>query len=157
MDLDHQYQANLGQSRYFLKIEEDIRAERKEKERELLLEDFKSLGLKNKRLEDELKGRKMNPSKRIKLTENAKRELEEAQKQTEEQRKLTKYWKGQTQELRGKMTEERQAWENKYEANTKERSLEITELKFKLRAERIERAELRAENQAVQNAIRALE
>ena len=55
------------------------------------------------------------------------------------------------------MTKERQAWENKYEANTKERSLEITELKFKLRAERIERAELRAENQAVWNAIRALE
>ena len=123
----------------------------------MLLEDFKSLGLKNKRLEDELKGRKGNPSKRIKLTENAQRELEEAQKQTKEQRKLTKYWKGQTQELRGKMAEERQAWENKYEADTKERSREITELKFKMRAERIERAELRAENQAIWNAIRALE
>ena len=35
------------------------------KERELLLEDFKSLGFKNKRLEDELKGRKENPDKRI--------------------------------------------------------------------------------------------
>ena len=40
------------------------------KERELLLEDFKSLGLKNKRLEDEMKGRKRNPGKRIKLTED---------------------------------------------------------------------------------------
>ena len=127
------------------------------KERELLLEDFKSLGLKNKRLEDELKGRKGNPSKMIKLTKNIQRELEEARKQTEEQQKLTKYWKGQTRELRGKMVEERKAWENKYEADAKERSQEITELKFKLRAERIERAELRAENQAVQNAIRALE
>ena len=47
------------------------------------------------------------------------------------------------------MAEERQTWENKYEADTKERSQEITELKFKLRAERIEREETRAENQAV--------
>ena len=106
---------------YFIKIEEDkVKDERKE--RELLLEDFKSLGLKNKRLEDELKGRKRNPSKRIKLTENAQRELKKAQKQTEEQRKLTKYWKRQTRELRGKMAEERQARENKYEVDTKEHS-----------------------------------
>ena len=90
------------------------------KERESLLEDFKKLGLKNKRLEDELKGRKRNPSKRIKLTENTQRELEEARKQTEEQQKLNKYWKKQTQEHRGKMVEERQAWENKYEANVRE-------------------------------------
>ena len=48
------------------------------KERESLLEDFKKLGLKNKRLEDELKERKENSSKRIKLTENTQRELEEA-------------------------------------------------------------------------------
>ena len=115
------------------------------------------MGLKNKRLEDELKERKGNPSKRIKLTENTQRELEEARKQTEEQRKLTKYWKGQTQELKGNMAEERQAWENKYEADTKEHSQEITKLKFKLRVERIERAEPWAENQAVRNAIRALE
>ena len=55
------------------------------------------------------------------------------------------------------MAEERQAWESKYEADTKERSQEITELKFKIRAERIEREELRAKNQVVRNAIRALE
>ena len=55
------------------------------------------------------------------------------------------------------MVEERQAWENKYKADTKEHSQETTELKFKLRAERIERGELRAENQTVQNSIRALE
>ena len=42
------------------------------RERELLLQDFKKLGLKNKRLEDELKGRKGNPSKRIKLREAPK-------------------------------------------------------------------------------------
>ena len=39
----------------------------------------------------------------------------------------------------------------------KESSQEITKLKFKLRAERIERAELWAKNQVVRNAIRALE
>ena len=55
------------------------------------------------------------------------------------------------------MAKERQSWENKYEADIKEHSHEITELKFQLNAERIERAELRAENQAVRNAIRALE
>ena len=47
------------------------------KEQESLLEDFMKLGLKNKRLEDELKERKGNPSKRIKLTENTQRELKE--------------------------------------------------------------------------------
>ena len=41
-----------------------------------MLEDFKSLGLKNKRLEDEMKGRKGNPGKRIKLTEDIRRDLE---------------------------------------------------------------------------------
>ena len=95
LDQDSSYQAKLGQCRYFLKIEEDkVKDERKE--RESLLEDFKKLGLKNKRLEDELKERKGNPSKRIKLIKNTQRELEEAQKQTKEQRKLTKYWKKQT-------------------------------------------------------------
>ena len=64
-----------------------------------MLEDFKSLGLKNKRLEDELKGRKRNPDKRIKFTENIQRDLEEARKQAEEQRKLTKYWKEQPKRL----------------------------------------------------------
>ena len=44
----------MGQYKYFLKIQEDkVKDERKE--RELLLEDFKELGLKNKRLEDDLK------------------------------------------------------------------------------------------------------
>ena len=48
------------------------------RERESLLEDFKKLGLKNKMLEDEMKGRKGNPRKRIKLIENTQKELEEA-------------------------------------------------------------------------------
>ena len=89
-DQDSNYQAELGQCRYFLKIEED-KVTNERKERELLLEDFKSLDLKNKRLEDELKERKGNPDKRIKLTKNIQRDLEEARKQAEEQRKLTKY------------------------------------------------------------------
>ena len=113
LDQGSSYQVELGQCRYFLKIKED-KVKDKRKERESLLEHFKKLGLKNKKLKDELKGRKGNPSKRIKLIENTQRELEEAQKQTEEQRRLTKYWKKQTQELRGKMAEERQAWENSY-------------------------------------------
>ena len=107
LDQDNSYQAELGQCRYFLKIEED-KVKDEGKERESLLEDFKKLGLKNKRLKDELKRRKGNPSKRIKLTKNTQRELEEAQKQREEQRELTKYWKEQTKELKGKMTGERQ-------------------------------------------------
>ena len=98
------------------------KAKYERKEPESLLEDFKKLGLKNKRLEDELKGRKRNLSKRIKLTENAQRDLEEARNRTEEQQKLTKYWKKQTQELRGKMVEERQMWEDKYKADTEEQS-----------------------------------
>ena len=53
----------FGAMSLFLKIEEDkVKDERKE--RELLLEDFKSLGIKNKRLEDEMKERKGNPNKR---------------------------------------------------------------------------------------------
>ena len=79
-----------------------------------MLEDFKSLCLKNKRLEDKLKGRKGNPSKRIKLTENTQRDLEDAQKQAEKQRKLTNYWNEQTKKLKGKIVGERQAWEDKY-------------------------------------------
>ena len=51
------------------------------------------------------------------------------------------------------MVEERQM----YEADTKKRSWEIIELKFKLRAKKIGRAELRAENQSIQNALRAME
>ena len=129
-----------------MKIEEDkVKDERRE--RELLLEDFKSLGLKNKRLEDEMKGRKGKPGKRIKLTKNIQRDLEEAQKQAEEQRKLTKYWKEQTKELRGKIAGERQAWEDKYKIDMEKHSQEIAKLKIKLRAERIGRAELQAENQ----------
>ena len=156
LDQDSNYQAELGQYRYFLKIEED-KVKNERKERESLLEDFKSLGLKNKRLEDELKGRKGNPDKRIKLTENIQRDLEKARKQTEEQRKLTKYWKEQTKELRGKIARERQAWEDKYKKDMGKHSQEIAELKIKLRAKRIGRAELQAENQSILDALRAME
>ena len=44
-----------------------------------------------------------------------------------------------------------------HKADTNEQSREITELKFKLKVEKIERAELRAENQSVRNTIRAIE
>ena len=62
LDQGSSYQVELGQCQYFLKIEKDkVKDERKE--RESLLEDFKKLGLKNKRLEDEMKGRKGNPNR----------------------------------------------------------------------------------------------
>ena len=93
--------------------------------------------------------RKGNPNKRIKLTENTQRDLEEAQKQAKEQRKLTKYWKDQTKELRGKMVGERQVWEDKYKTKMGKQFLEIAKLKIKLRAEKIGRAELQAENQSI--------
>ena len=115
------------------------------------------MGLKNKRLENELKGRKRNPSKRIKLIENTQRDLEEARKQVEEQRKLTKYWKEQTKEHRGKIAGERQAWEDKYKTDMGKQSQEITKLKIQLRAEKIGCAELRAENQSIRDALRAME
>ena len=129
LDQGSSYQVELGQCQYFLKIEKD-KVKDKIKERESLLEDFKKLGLKNKRLEDELKGRKENPSKRIKFMKNTQRELEKAQKQTEEQRKLTKYWKKQTQELRGKIAGERQVWEDKYKMDTGKQSQKITKLRL---------------------------
>ena len=80
----------------------------------MLLEDFKKLDLKNKRLEDNLKGKGRRPSKRVKLMEDSRKELQEVQKKAKVQRKLTNYWKKQTQKLRGKMAEERQTWESKY-------------------------------------------
>ena len=127
------------------------------RERELLLEDFKSLGLKNKRLKDEMKGRKGNPGKRIKLTEDIRRDLEKARKQAKEQRKLIKYWKKQTKELRGKIAGERQAWDDKYKTDIGKHSQEITKLKIKLRAEMIGLAELQAENQSILDVFRAME
>ena len=55
-------------------VEKDkVKDERKE--RELLLEDFKELGLKNKKLEDDLKGKGGRLSKRVKLMENSRKEL----------------------------------------------------------------------------------
>ena len=86
-------------------------------------------------------------SKKAKLTIDEKEALEE-------QRKKTEYWKGRTQELKGKMVEERQMWEHKYETATRKQSQEIAGLKFKLRAKKIEQAELR---QSLQNTIQSME
>ena len=74
LDQGSSYQAELGQYKYFLKIQENkVNDERKE--RELLLEDFKELGLKNKRLKDDLKGKKGRPNKWVKLMENSRKEF----------------------------------------------------------------------------------
>ena len=113
--------------------------------------------MKNKRLEDDLKGKGGRPNKRVKLMEDSWKELQEAQKEVKEQRKLTNYWKKLTQKVRGKRVKERQTWESKYKMDTEKQSKEIIELKLKLRAEKIGRAELQAENQAIQNALREME
>ena len=89
--------------------------------------------------------------------EDSRKELQEVQKEAEEQQKLTNYWKKQIQKLRGKMAEERQTWESKYNRDTGKQSQEITELRLKLRAEKIEQTELQAENQAIQNALCEME
>ena len=44
------------------------------------------------------------------------------------------------------MAEERQVWEDKYKMDMGKQSQEIAKLKIKLRAKKIGRAELRAEN-----------
>ena len=83
MDQDNSYQAELGQYKYFMKRQEDkVKDERKE--REIPLKDFKRLGLKNKMLEDELKGKSDKPSKWAKLMENSQKELQGTQKEVEE-------------------------------------------------------------------------
>ena len=55
------------------------------------------------------------------------------------------------------MAGERQMWEDKYKMDMGKQSQEITELKIKLRAEKIGRAELQVENQSIQDALRAME
>ena len=70
---------------------------------------------------------------------------------------MTNYWKKLTQKLRGKRAEERQTWKSKYKMDTGKQSQEITELKLKLRAEKIGRVELQAENLAIQNAFCEME
>ena len=55
------------------------------------------------------------------------------------------------------MAEERQTWENKYKIDTRKQSQELTELRLKLKAKKIGRAELQVENQAIRNAFREME
>ena len=86
----------MGQCQYFLKIQED-KVKDEKRERKLLLQNFKRLGLKNKRLEDELKGKAGNLNKRIKLTKDSQKELEKIRKEMEEQWKQIDFWKRQTQ------------------------------------------------------------
>ena len=102
---------------------------------------FKELGLKNKRLENDLKGKEGRPSKRVKLMEDSQNELQEAQKETKEPWKLTSYWKKLTQKLRGKRAKETQTWESKYNKDTGKQSQGIMELRLKLRVEKIGRTE----------------
>ena len=94
-----------------------------------------------------MKGKPGHVSKKAKLTIDEKEAIEE-------QRKKTDYWKGRTQELKGKMVEKKQMWEHKYNAATGKQSQEIAGLKFRLRAKKIEQAELK---QSFQNTIQSME
>ena len=55
------------------------------------------------------------------------------------------------------MAEQRQTWKSKYKMDIGKQSQEITELKLKLRSEKIGRAELQVENQSIRNALHAME
>ena len=55
------------------------------------------------------------------------------------------------------MAEERQTWESKYYMDIGRQSQEITELKLKLRAEKIGRVELQVKNQSIRNTLHAKE
>ena len=55
------------------------------------------------------------------------------------------------------MVGERQVWQDKYKMDMGKQSQEITELKIKLRAEKIGWAELRTENQSIWDALHAME
>ena len=85
------------------------------KDRNNLLEDFKRLCRRYKGLEDKMKGKVGHMSKKAKWTIDEKEALEE-------QRKKTDYWKGRTQEVKGKMVEDRQMWEHEYETATGKQS-----------------------------------
>ena len=52
------------------------------------------------------------------------------------------------------MVEERQMWEHKYKTASEKQSQEIVGLKFKLRAKKIEQAELK---QSFQNTFQSME
>ena len=55
------------------------------------------------------------------------------------------------------MAGERRAWEDNYKTDMGKHSQEIAELKIKLRAEGISRAELQAKNQSILDALCAME
>ena len=55
------------------------------------------------------------------------------------------------------MVGKRQVWEDKYKMVMGKQSQEITKLKIMLSAEKIGRAELRAENQSIRDALHAME
>ena len=55
------------------------------------------------------------------------------------------------------MDRERQVWEDKYKMDTGKESQEIVKLRFELKAEKIGRVELRAENQSIRDALHAME
>ena len=74
------------------------------KDRDLLFEDFKSLVLENKKLKDELKGKPSHSSKRVKLSEKGKKEIDELWREME----LWKRGAHEREEKAARASEERQ-------------------------------------------------
>ena len=77
---------DLGQCWYDKEIQREQIQERDQKY-ELLLQDFKKLGLENARLKKELKGKVGNPNKRIKLDDDSQKKTKELQKEVEFRKK----------------------------------------------------------------------
>ena len=65
------FQEDLRQRRYDMEIQRD-HIQKRDQKYELLLQDFKELGLENARLKKESKDKKCNLNKRIKLEEDKK-------------------------------------------------------------------------------------
>ena len=72
----------MRQSRFQKEVQES-KIQEIVKGRDELLEDFKGLGLENKKLKDELKSKSSHSSKRVKLADEKKKEMEKLRKENE--------------------------------------------------------------------------
>ena len=140
-------QEDLGQCHYDMKIQRD-EIQKRDKKYELLLEDFKKLGLENAKLKKESKDKDNNPSKRIKIEED---------KKTKELQKEIESLKKQVRQVREEAFKASSKWEEKYVVDIGKHKRENVELKIQLQAKRIKQVELNNENQAVQSAFQYIQ
>ena len=115
------------QYHYDMEIQRDEIRKRDQKY-ELLLEDFKKLGLENARLKKRPKGKARNPSKRIKIEEDKK--TKKLQKEIASLKKQVYQVKEDAPEASGK-------WEEKYVADIKKHKKGNAEMKIWLWVEKI--------------------